>query len=193
MRLKKKIRNLLRTTFLVLPILGGVVGGLLSSCRTDDPIIYSTTYDTGGGTQPSGDISGIAIQLTQSLDIEKAEQNAIAYQNVADKMVRLFKFGLAKELVNKKEKETAVTEFAELKISAKFKIWRPFSATEYNNMLIQLHNEGLISDKTGIEKNTEATPDEYARVEKQKKEEAEEEEKKLLQQQKTNTTNNKNE
>lgn len=151
-----------------------------------------TTFILPKDVKTSGDISGIAIQLTQSLDIEKAEQNAIAYQNVADKMVRLFKFGLAKELVNKKEKETAVTEFAELKISAKFKIWRPFSATEYNNMLIQLHNEGLISDKTGIEKNTEATPDEYARVEKQKKEEAEEEEKKLLQQQKTNANINKN-
>ena len=61
MRLKKKIRNLLRITFLVLPILGGVVGGLLSSCHTDDPIIYSTTYDTGGGTQPSGDISGMYV------------------------------------------------------------------------------------------------------------------------------------
>jgi YVTN family beta-propeller protein len=42
-------------------LLLGVVAGLLSSCRTDDPIIYSTTYDTGGGTQPSGDITGMYV------------------------------------------------------------------------------------------------------------------------------------
>ena len=42
-------------------LLLGVVAGMLSSCRTDDPIIYSTTYDTGGGTQPSGDITGMYV------------------------------------------------------------------------------------------------------------------------------------
>ena len=70
MKYKNKIKNLLRIAFLALPLWGGVGGGLLlllggvgllSSCRTDDPIIYSTTYDTGGGTQPSGDITGMYV------------------------------------------------------------------------------------------------------------------------------------
>ena len=151
-----------------------------------------TTFILPKDVKTSGDISGIAIQLTQSLDIEKAEQNAIAYQNVADKMVRLFKFGLAKELVNKKEHEIAVTEFTDLKISAKFKVWRPFSATEYNQMLVTLKGAGLISEKTGIEKNTESTPDEYARRMKEKEEQKQEEEQRLLHQQKTNANINKN-
>lgn len=129
----------------------------------------STTFILPKDVKTSGDISGIAIQLTQSLDIEKAEQNAKSYQNVVNKMVRLFKHGLAVELVNKKEKgyEHAITEFDSLRISAKLKVWRPFSATEYNNMLVQLHTAGLLSTKTGIEKNTESTPDEVARVNKE--------------------------
>jgi hypothetical protein len=135
----------------------------------------STTFILPKDVKTSGDISGIAIQLTQSLDIEKAEQNAKSYQNVANKMVRLFKHGLAVELVAKKEKgyEHAITEFDSLRISAKYKVWRPFSATEYNNMLVQLKGAGLISTKTGIEKNTESTPDEVARVNKETEEKIE--------------------
>ena len=79
------IYNTVRHTQRTLPLRGGVGGGLsphshrlfggvgggllvllisvliLSSCRTDDPIIYSTTYDTGGGTQPTGDITGMYV------------------------------------------------------------------------------------------------------------------------------------
>ena len=98
MRLKKKIRNLLRITFLVLPILGGVVGGLLSSCRTDDPIIYSTTYDTGGGTQPSGDISGMYVLCEGNmgsnkctldfLDLTKAQYHRNIYSEMNPETVK---------------------------------------------------------------------------------------------------------
>ena len=98
MRLKKKIRNLLRTTFLVLPILGGVAGGLLSSCRTDDPIIYSTTYDTGGGTQPSGDISGMYVLCEGNmgsnkctldfLDLTKAQYHRNIYSEMNPETVK---------------------------------------------------------------------------------------------------------
>lgn len=72
MRFIDKIYTQLRTALKTLPLWGGVGGRLLllgvgggllslSSCRTDDPIIYSTTYDTGGGTQPSGDITGMYV------------------------------------------------------------------------------------------------------------------------------------
>lgn len=124
----------------------------------------STTFILPKDVKTSGDISGIAIQLTQSLDIEKAEQNAIEYQNVADKMLRLFKEGLAKELVTKGVNPNAVTEYRDLNIGASFRVWTPYSKSEYNQMLLQLAGGGLISKKTGIEKNTEASPDEYARL-----------------------------
>mgnify|MGYP001775022027 CR=1 FL=1 len=129
----------------------------------------------------TGDISAQAIMLTQSLDIEKALQNVTDWQNVADKMCRLFKEGLSKELVRKGINPTAITDFEDLDISAKFKVWRPQNDSEYNSMLLQLKGGGLISEETGIEKNTESSPDEKFRRRKEKEEE-------MILQQKSNMT-----
>lgn len=135
-----------------------------------------TTFLLPKDIKVSSDVSGVAIQLTQSLDNETSLQGVIEWKNVADKMTRLFKEGLAKELVNSGEKPSAVTDFARLNISASFKAWRPRSDSEYNQMLSQLLGSGMISQKTAIQKNTESTPDEEARIsveEEQKKAEEE--------------------
>ena len=126
-----------------------------------------TTFLLPKDIKTGGDISGITIQLVQSQDIETAMRNSIDWQNVADKMVRLFKYGLSVELVNsgKTEYKTAITDFEQLNINAKFKPWRPMNDYEYNQMLTVLHGAGLISKKTGIQKNTESTPDEESRIE----------------------------
>lgn len=131
-----------------------------------------TTFLLPKDVKSTGDISAQAIMLTQSLDIETALQGVIDWQNVADKMCRLFKEGLAKELVNKGINPTAVTDFESIQINAKFKVWRPQNDTEYNSMLIQLKSAGLISEETGIESNTESSPDE--KIRRQKEKEAEE-------------------
>ena len=125
----------------------------------------SCTFLLPKDVKSSGDISGLAITLTRDLDLKNAQQGVIEWQNFADKMMRLFKEGLAKELVKKGENTNAITEFAKLRISCKFKIWQPFSATEYNNMLISMKQAGILSTKTAIEKNTESTPDEAKRIE----------------------------
>lgn len=125
----------------------------------------SCTFLLPKDVKSSGDISGLAITLTRDLDLKNAQQGVIEWQNFADKMMRLFKEGLAKELVKSGVNENAVTEFAKLRISCKFKIWQPFSATEYNNMLISMKQAGILSAKTAIEKNTESTPDEAKRIE----------------------------
>lgn len=127
----------------------------------------STTFILPKDVKTGGDISGIAIQLTQSLDIENALQKVIDWQNVADKMVRLFKYGLSKELVAKGENKTAITEFEELHINAKFKVWKPMNDYEYNQMLTILTGAGILSKETGIEKNTESSPDEQMRITKE--------------------------
>ena len=129
-----------------------------------------TTFLLPKDVKMSSDISGVAIQLTQSLDNETALEGAIEWKNVADKMARLFKEGLAKELVNSGEKPSAVTDFARLNISASFKEWRPRSDSEYNTMLSQLLGADMISAKTAIQKNTEATPDEEMRIRKETEE-----------------------
>lgn len=125
----------------------------------------SCTFLLPKDVKSSGDISGLAITLTRDLDLKNAQQGVIEWQNFADKMMRLFKEGLAKELVKSGVNENAVTEFAKLRISCQFKIWKPFSATEYNNMLISMKQAGILSAKTAIEKNTESTPDEAKRIE----------------------------
>ena len=123
----------------------------------------STTFLLPKDIKTGGDLSGITIQLVQSLDIEDALQRVIDWQNVADKMVRLFKYGLSVELVNKGVNSTAVTDFDELNINAKFKVWKPMNDYEYNQMLTILTGAGILSKETGIQKNTESAPDEIAR------------------------------
>ena len=130
----------------------------------------STTFILPKDVKTGGDISGIAIQLTQSLDIENALQKVIDWQNVADKMVRLFKYGLSKELVANGINSTAITDYETLNINAKFKVWKPMNDYEYNQMLTILSGAGLLSKETGIERNTESAPDELIRIEKEKKE-----------------------
>ena len=138
-----------------------------------------TTFVLPKDIKTGGDLSGLAVQLTRELDIVNAEQAVIDWQNVADKMVRLFKQGLAKELVNNGENPNAITEFAELQINAKFKVWRPFNETEFNQMITTLRGSGVISMETAIEVNTISKPDEKQRI----KKETEEAERKALEQQ----------
>ena len=138
-----------------------------------------TTFVLPKDIKTGGDLSGLAVQLTRELDIVNAEQAVIDWQNVADKMARLFKQGLAKELVNNGENPNAVTEYAELQINAKFKVWRPFNETEFNQMITTLSGAGVISKETAIEVNTISKPDEKQRIRK----EGEEAERKALEQQ----------
>ena len=112
----------------------------------------------------SGDISGLAIQMTRSLDIERAANSVIEWQNFVSKHSRLFKEGLAKQLVASGENPKAITEFEKMRVSTSFKPWQPFDESAYIQMLCTLHGSGLISTKTGVEKNTVSTPDEEVRL-----------------------------
>ena len=127
----------------------------------------STTFLLPKDVKTGGDISGITIKLVQSIDIENAMQKVIDWQNVADKMVRLFKEGLSKELVNNGENPTAVTEYSQLNINGTFSVWEPQNAYEYNQMLTILTGAGILSKESGIELNTVSKPDEKERVRKQ--------------------------
>lgn len=118
----------------------------------------------------SGDISGVAVEISQSLDNETAMQGAIDWQNAVSKMQRLAQEGFAKELVDTGENSTAVTDYQTLKIAATLKPWKPRSEAEYNSTLITLKANGGISEDTLIEKNTASTPDEKSRRKKEKEE-----------------------
>lgn len=146
----------------------------------------STTFILPEDIRMSGDVSGIAVQLTQSMDIENAEQEVIEWQNVADKMTRLFTEGLAKELINAGINENAKTEFEDLHINASFKVWQPFDEFTFNQMITTLKGAGVLSLESAIELNTMSKPDEKARIQR----ETEEAERKMIEQQNTATDNN---
>ena len=133
-------------------------------------ISTGTTFILPKDIHTSSDTSGVAVQMTQSLDIQTAQNGIVEWQNVADKMVRLFKHGLAMELVNKKIKADAVTEFAKMNINANFDIWMPYSETEYNTMLSTMKSNGILSRKTAAEQNTISRPDEVERIKQEEQE-----------------------
>ena len=128
----------------------------------------STTFLLPKDVKTTGDISGVAIMLTQSMDIENASKGVIEWQNVADKMVRLFKQGLAKELVVSQIQPSAITDFDNLHINAKFKVYRPQSETDIVTRLQTGVTSGFLSVETASEMNPDAKPDEKARLEKEK-------------------------
>lgn len=129
-----------------------------------------TTFILPKDISSVGDISGIAIQVTQSLDNEEALAGTIEWQNAISKMSRLFITGLGKECV-KKGDNSAITRFKDLEIHSEFKQWRPRNDYEYNQMLTMLTGADILSKQTGIEKNTESAPDEEFRMMNQSKEE----------------------
>lgn len=113
-----------------------------------------------------GDISGVAVQIAQSLDNETAGRAAIDWQNVIDKMARLFSYGVAVEAVRSGKDSDAITRWPDLSVSAEKKPWRPRSDLEYNNMLRSMSQgeKPMLSQKTAIEKCTESAPDEELRI-----------------------------
>lgn len=138
-------------------------------------IATGTTFILPKDIHTSSDTSGVAVEMTQSLDIQTAKNGIVEWQNVADKMVRLFKRGLAMELVRKGIKEDAITEFDKMNINASFDVWQPYSESEYNQMLCTMANSGIISSTTAIEMNTISRPDEVERLNKEREEEIKEE------------------
>lgn len=142
-------------------------------------ISTGTTFIMPDDIKISGDTSGLAVELTQELDMATAQDGISEWQNVANKMTRLFKEGISKELVNHGGEgfEKAYTDFAQLRIQSKFSAWKPKSEVAENQMLTALYasGNGGISLQTFVEKNTVSAPDEMARIQKEKQQQMEEE------------------
>jgi len=154
-----------------------------------------TTFILPKDIHTSSDTSGIAVQMTQSLDIQTAKNGIVEWQNVADKMVRLFKHGLAMELRNKRILDNAVPRFEKLNINAQFDIWQPYSEEQYNAMLGTMVSQKILSRRTGTEANTISRPDECERLEIEKAEDMKlevqkTERTKQIEEKYTNTTTN---
>ncbi len=126
-----------------------------------------TTFILPKDIKISGDTSGLAVEMTQELDMATAQDGVIEWQNVANKMSRLFKEGLSIELVRSGENVMALTEYDELRIFSEFRVWKPKSEEAHNQMLATLKGAGGISQQTLVEKNTVSAPDELVRIQKE--------------------------
>lgn len=126
-----------------------------------------TTFILPKDIKISGDTSGLAVEMTQELDMATAQDGVIEWQNVANKMSRLFKEGLATELVRNGENSEAITQYEQLRIFTEFRVWKPKSEEAHNQMLATLKGAGGISQQTLVEKNTVSAPDEISRIEKE--------------------------
>lgn len=129
-----------------------------------------TTFILPEDIRISGDASGLAVELTQELDMATAQDGVTKWQNVANKMSRLFKEGLAIEYVKSGANKKAFTDFNKLRINSKFRVWKPKSEEAHNQMLTALYasGNGGISRQTYVEKNTISAPDEMMRIEKER-------------------------
>lgn len=125
-----------------------------------------TTFILPKDIKISGDTSGLAVEMTQELDMATAQDGVIEWQNVASKMMRLFKAGIAIEQVRKGINAKAATELGELRIFSEFQVWKPKSEEGHNQMLATLYanGNGGISRQTYIERNTISAPDEMHRI-----------------------------
>lgn len=136
----------------------------LDRLREEIQIASKTTWILPKDIKMSGDISAIAIKLTQSLDYEEALSIVQDYQNVANKATRLFKSGLAKELANNGINELAVTEFDELLIKTFYKPWMPTSEMDLVYMLNSAKQGGFVSKLSCVEQSPFSSPDEMDRI-----------------------------
>lgn len=148
----------------------------LKTLKETIEISCGTTFILPEDIKISGDASGLAVEMTQELDMATAQDGVIEWQNVASKMSRLFKEGLAKELVKSGENPTADTDFQELNIHSEFRVWKPKSEEAHNQMLTTLKGAGGISQQTLVEMNTVSTPDEMMRIQKEREAEIAEQE-----------------
>lgn len=105
----------------------------------------------------SSEPSGIAIKLLLNTALEKASTDARDYDEVADEMCQLFKYGLGIE-------ENRVSEYNLLSIRAEFDVWMPQSDTEIVNNIVQLKSAKAISNETAAEISPLSSSDETARI-----------------------------
>lgn len=161
---------------------------LIDSLINQIMVATSTTFLLPKDIKTGGDLAGITVQLIQSADNEIALQGTIEYQNVADKMLRLFTYGLGKELTAKGEDTTAVTRLPKLDASAQFEIWMPKSEAEIMNLLIGYKSNQIISGRTATENCPIASPDDI-QILAQEKKDRENREDAVMEKKKTNTNN----
>jgi len=117
----------------------------------------------------TSDISGVAMKTLRSSIYERAQGDIRDYDEVADKMMELFKEGVSKELIK-------YAEWSACKVRAEYELYVPQSETEFVNRLVSQTQNGIISIETATEISPDSQPDERQRLEREKIKKIEQEE-----------------
>lgn len=112
----------------------------------------------------AGDLPGVAIKLLYSPAVEKAMKDAKAFDHVIDDMVKLFKFGYAKE-----SKRT--TAFNKLEVHGTIEPYVHQNVAEVMQNLFTGVTAGFLSKETASENTPYGKNDEHQRILNQAREE----------------------
>lgn len=134
---------------------------LLSDLFKKIQICTSSVLLAADDIKITNDTSGIALKIMRSSIYERAQKDITEYNDAADKMAHLFKYGVSIELGR-------FTQWNLCKIRAEYDIWTPQSDTEYVNRLVVQKQSGILSAQTATQLSPDAQPDELSRIAKEK-------------------------
>lgn len=122
--------------------------------------IYSSSFCVKPPELKSGDLPGVSLKILYSPAYEKAICDAQEYDNTIDKMVDIFTFGYGIESeMRLKFQNTPISHFVEPYIH--------LNTSEETTCLAALVQNKIISHRTAAEKSYYATPQEFARLERE--------------------------
>lgn len=130
-----------------------LIKDLRKQIHTQTSTVFLDPEDIKLSSQPSG----IAIKMLLNAAIERAMQDAKDWDDIADKICRLFIFGLGRE-------RGAFTKYNAMKVRASFEVWVPQSESEISQNINVLKASGVMSTETGSSVNPYAQPDEYDKI-----------------------------
>lgn len=133
---------------------------LLSDLFKKIQICTSSVLVSADDIKVTNDISGVALKILRSAIYERAQRDINEYNDAADKMAYLFKYGVSMELGK-------FVLWNRCNIRAEYDLWTPQSETEYVNRLVIQKQSGIISSQTATQLSPDSQPDELSRISKE--------------------------
>jgi len=137
---------------------------LIKDLREQIQIQSGVVFLTPADIKVGSELSAIALKMLLSTAYEKALSDTRKYDDIADKLTRLFVYGLGIEFER-------FTDFNKLNIRGEFKAWIPQSDSAIVQDLMNLTSQNIISRRTAAERSPYSAPDEIERITTELKEE----------------------
>lgn len=130
---------------------------LIKDLREQIQIQAGVVFLTPNDIKIGSELSGVALKMMLNSAYERALIDVREYDDVADKLTRLFVYGLGIELGR-------VSEFNKLRVRGEFRAWLPQSDSAIVQDIVSLRGQKSISIQTAAEKSPYSAPDEARRI-----------------------------